>query len=293
MGLDIGQALREGASRTAGRNGLLVAAVFAGIALLTTVLFQSLLIAAAESALSTFQSASPQELGLAPAEYDDAITQFETAHEQVRSNAPFAVDLSAGIAAAGLLVLAIGAEAVSIAAVRVFATDEPGTATADLITDNALLATLNGFVGKIVVWGLILVGSLFLLVPGVVLAVLFFFLRQEIAIHDKNFVQGMADSWRVTKGHRVEVFLVGAVLVIVSRFEEVTSAAIGVVSTPAGTVAAAVVGGLLGAFGTAAATRAYVQIGVDEGGDATDDAEPDEEPKDPYDAALSADDLTR
>jgi len=256
-------------------------------------LFQSFLIAVSESALSAFQSASPQELGLGPAEYDEAITQFETARAQIRSNTPFAVDLSAGVAAAGVLVLAIGAEAVSIVAVRVFAADEPGTATTDLVTDGVLLATLNGFVGKIVVWGLVLVGSLFLLVPGIVLAVLFFFLRQEVAIHNKNFVQGMADSWRITKGHRVEVFLVGAILVIVSRLEEVTSAAVSIVSTPAGTVAAAVVGGLLGTFGTAVATRAYVQIGVDGGGDDAGDAEPNGEPKDPYDAALGADDLTR
>ena len=57
MGLDIGQALREGASRTAGRNGLILAAVFAGIALLTTVLIQTFSAAAADALLFTFQNA--------------------------------------------------------------------------------------------------------------------------------------------------------------------------------------------------------------------------------------------
>lgn len=290
MGIDIGQALREGASRTTGKNGLILAAVFAGIALLTTVLFQSLIVSATDSALAAFQSASPQELGLSAAEYDDAISEFETAREQAQSAAPFAVGISAGVAAGGLLLLALVGEAVSIAAVRVFATDEVGAATTDLVTDNVLLATLNGFVGGIVVWGLIIVGSAFLLLPGIALAVLFYFLRQEVAINDKNFVQGMADSWRITKGNRVEVFLIGAILVIVSRLEEAASAAVGLVSTPAGTVTAAVVGGVLAAFGAAVATRAYVQL--DDAGDAAESG-PDEEFEDPYDAALGPDDLSR
>jgi len=290
MGIDIGQALREGASRTTGKNGLILAAVFAGIALLTTVLFQSLIVSATDSALAAFQSASPQELGLSAAEYDDAISEFETAREQAQSAAPFAVGISAGVAAGGLLLLALVGEAVSIAAVRVFATDEVGAATTDLVTDNVLLATLNGFVGGIVVWGLIIVGSAFLLLPGIALAVLFYFLRQEVAINDKNFVQGMADSWRITKGNRVEVFLIGATLVVVSRLEEAASAVVGVVSTPGGTVVAAIVGGVLAVFGAAVATRAYVQL--DGAGDAVE-SDPDEEFEDPYDAALGPDDLSR
>lgn len=291
MGIDIGRALREGVSRTAAKNGLVLAAVFAGIALLTTVLFQSLLVAAVESALEVFQNASPEELGIPEAEYEDALAEFETALEEVRAAAPLALGVSAGIAAGGLLVTVILSEAASIVAVRVFATDETETVPGELVTDNILLATLNGFVGAIVVWGLILVGSLFLLLPGLVLAVLFFFLRQEIAINGKNFVQAMADSWRITKGHRIEVFLVGAVLVIVSRLEEATSTVVGLFSTPVGTVAAALVGGLLAAFGAAVATRAYVQIN-EESGDAPE-PEPDEEPEDPYDAALGPDDLSR
>ena len=290
MGIDIGQALREGASRTTGRNGLILAAVFAGIALLTTVLFQSLIVSAADSALTAFQSASPQELGLSPTEYDDAVSEFETAREQARTAAPLAVGIPAGVAAGGLLLSALVAEAVSIAAVRVFATDEAGTATTDLVTDNVLLATLNGFVGGTVVWGLILLGSALFLLPGIALAVLFYFLRQEIAINDKNFVQGMADSWRITKGNRIEVFLLGALLVIVSRLEEATSAVVGVVSTPGGTVVAAIVGGGLAAFGAAVATRAYVQLV--ETGDAVE-SDADDEFEDPYDAALGPDDLSR
>ena len=288
MGIDIGQAFREGASRTAGKNGLILAAAFTGIALLTIVLFQSLLVAGFESALSAFQSASPAELGLEQSEYDDTVAEFETALEEVRSTAPLALGVSAGLAACGLLFVVLASEAVSIIAVRVFAATDSDAVSSDVITENILLATLNGFVGAIVVWGLILLGSLFFLLPGIILAVLFYFLRQEIALKGKNFVQGMADSWRLTKGHRLEVFLIGAALVIVSRLEEASSAVLGIFSTTVGTVVAAIIGGLLAAFGAAVATRAYVQIDED-----TETEQVEQEEKDPYDAALGADDLSR
>ena len=290
MGIDIGQAFREGASRTAAKNGLVLAAVFAGIALLTIVLFQSLLVAGFESALSAFQSASPADLGLEQAEYDETVAEFETALQEVRSTAPLALGVSAGLAAGGLLFVVLASETVSIVAVRVFAAEDSNAVSSDVITENILLATLNGFVGAIVVWGLILLGSLFFLLPGIILAVLFYFLRQEIALKGKNFVQAMADSWRLTKGNRLEVFLVGAALVIISRLEEASSAAIGILSTTVGTVIAAIIGGLLAAFGAAVATRAYVQIDEDT---ETEAQVEQEEPEDPYDAALGPDDLSR
>jgi hypothetical protein len=289
MGIDIGQALREGASRTAAKNGLVLAVAFAGIALLTTVLLQSLTVALFDSMLSFLQGMSPQEMGVDPTEYEQMIAEFETALENVRSTSPFALGLSAGAAFAGILVLALVAEAASIVAVRVFAVEEAESVSRELVTENILLATLNGFVGGIVVWGLIIVGSLFFLLPGLVLAVLFYFLRQEIALKHKNFVQAMADSWRLTKGNRIEVFIIGAVLVIVSRLEEVSSAVVGAVSTPAGTIVAAIVGGLLTAFGAAVVTRAYVQID-----DSAEPSEPEQtDEPDPYDAALGPDDLPR
>ena len=286
MSLDIGHALRDGASRTAAKNGLILAAVFAGIALLTTVFVQSLALAVIDLMVEASQEVSPGEFeGLSQEEYEEAIAEAE----QLRDGLPLAIGMSAGLAAGGLLALALISEAVSITAVRVFSTDDAENVTSDLLTDNILLATLNGFVGKIIVWGLIILGLIFLVLPGIILAVLFFFLRQEIAIKNKNFVQAMADSWRLTKGNRIEVFLVGAVIVAVSQLEFVTSTALDIVSTTAGLVGASIVGGLLAAFGAAVATRAYVQIDDD----AVDDVVEEEEPEDPYDAALGPDDLTR
>jgi len=292
MGIDIGRALREGASRTAAKNGLILAAVFAGIALLTTVLVQSLTVAVSEAILQTFQNASPEELGLAQAEYEQLIAELERNLGNVEETSPLALPIPAAAAGAGALALAVVSEAVSIVAVRIFATD-PEAVSRDLVTDRIVRATLNGFVGGIVVWVLIGLGFALLVIPGIVLAVLFYFLRQEIAINDKNFVQAMADSWRITKGSRIEVFLIALVIVLVARLEGVSSIAVGTVSIPAATVVAAGIGGILTVFGAAATTRAYVQLDSGSAAEPTEPDDPEPPEDDPYDAALGPDDLTR
>lgn len=290
MSIDIGRALRDGASRTAAKNGLIVAAIFVGIALLFTVLMQSLVVGGIEWLLETFQSLSPQELGVEPTEYEQAIDELETARDDVRSTAVLALEIPIGLAIAGLIALGLLGESARIVAVRVFATEQTEAISRELVTDNIILATLNGIVGKIIVWVLIGIGLVLLVIPGIALAVLFFFLRQEIAINEKNFVQAMADSWRITRGHRLEVFVIGAALLVVSQLESVTASALELVSTTAGAVGAAIVGGLLTAFVLAVTTRAYVQI--DEG--AAQSPETDTGPEsDPYDAALGPDDLSR
>lgn len=290
MGLDIGQALREGASRTTARNGLILAAVFAGIALLSAILWNTVYLRVIEAFLEVLHATSPEEIGMSSQEYAQQLEAAENLESRLGESLTVGIPLWA--AAGGLLAIALVAEATLIVTVRIFANVGIESISQDLVTDNLLLATLNGFVGKILVWGLILLGTLLFVLPGIVLAVLFFFLRQEIAIKDKNFVQAMADSWRLTRGNRIEVFLVGSVLVIVSQLEVVTAALLDVVSTPAGLVSGALVGGVLTVFGAAVATRAYVQI--DEGvGDGAGEGEPDEPVEDPYDAALGPEDLTR
>ena len=117
MGIDIGQALREGASRTTAKNGLILAAVFAGIALLTTVLLQSLALAVLEFSVEAMQEVSPGELeGFTQDEYDEFISQAD----QFRETVPLSLGISVGAASGGLLAVALVAEAASILAVPVF-----------------------------------------------------------------------------------------------------------------------------------------------------------------------------
>jgi hypothetical protein len=287
MSLDIGAAFREGANRTVAKNGLLLALAFFLIGLAVAVLYQTLLIGGFESLLEAFRGLSPEQINISQEEYNRQINTMETQLEMARETSPLALDLPPGVAAAGLVVVALLSEAVSIVAVRVFATDETNAIPSDLATDNILLATLNGFIGKIVVWGLISVGLLFFVLPGIFLAVVFYFLRQEIALQDKNFVSAMADSWRLTKGNRIEVFAVALVVLVVSQLNAVLGPLSGVVPQIAVTLLTAVFGAALAVFGAAVVTRLYVQLR-----DVTAaEAEAAEAEQDPYDAALGPDDI--
>ncbi|MFQ3319919.1 MAG: Na+-translocating ferredoxin:NAD+ oxidoreductase RnfG subunit, partial [Natronomonas sp.] len=84
MSLDIGEAFSEGISRTVAKNGLLLAVVFAVVALLTTVLFQTFLAGLLEAILEFMQSASTSELGIPQSEYDQALEQLRNTAQQTR-----------------------------------------------------------------------------------------------------------------------------------------------------------------------------------------------------------------
>lgn len=306
MSLDIGAAFGEGLDRTAARNGLLLAAAFAVVAFLTAVLHQTLFIGLFEAFLETVQGTPPEEMGLSQEEYDRLIADFETQLETLRENSPLALPLSAGLTAAILLAIAFVAEIVSVVAVRVFATDRTGSFPDD-VGEGLPLATLNAFVGGIVVWGLVLIPillgviivsggvqsgqilvvplGLLLVIPGVFFGVVFYFLRQEVALHRKNFVQALADSYRFTKGHRIEVFLLAAIVVLVSQMYIVAGSLVGYVSPIAGEIVSSLFAGVLTAFGAAVVTRAYVQLEAEPAPDAGTGEE------DPYDAALGPDDI--
>ena len=282
MSLDIGEAFGEGLSRltTAGGPSLVVA--FVAVAVVSAVLTQTLLVEGFEALLETFQSSSPEQLGLTRAEYDRQLETLKTQLDVTRESSPLALEISPAVAAAGLLVVAILAEAVSIVAVRVFAAEEGETSPTGE-TDGLLSATLNGFVGGIVVWGLIIAGSVAFLLPGLFFAVAFYFLRQEIALEGRNFVEAMAESWQLTRGSRVDVFALGLLVVVVSQFEAVVSFALGRAAPLAGALVSPVVGGVLAAFGAAVVTRAYLQL--------RDPNDEEESTADPYDAALGPDDI--
>lgn len=283
MSLDIGEAFGEGLSRLSTGTGLSLAVVFAIVALLSAVLSQTLQVEGLEAFLEFLRGASPEQLDLTQAEYDRQVETLETQVETARETSPLALGIPLSAAAGGLLVLALVAEAVSVVAVRAFAAEEPEAVAREQLLDGLGLATLNGFVGGIVVWGLVLVGSVFLLLPGLFFAVAFYFFRQEVALEDANFVDALASSWRLTRGERLNVFALGLLVVVVSALNLAVSGGLGTVSALAATLVSAALGGLISAFGAAVVTRGYLQL--------KDEDEVEETTADPYDAALGPDDI--
>jgi hypothetical protein len=251
MSLDIGAAITEGVDRLLSRNGLVLVGAFLVVGVLSSVATQSLTVGLSEAALEFAQSPD------APPG-----TDVETLREQVeqtRAGSPLALDISAGLAFGLAFLIGILAETLRIVSIRLFYTPA-GERPADL-TSGLAFATVNGFLGGIVVAVLVVLGLVFLIVPGVFLALAFFFVKQEIAVEDSNFVDAMADSWALTRGERLNLLGLAIVLLVIGFVAFLPTIAASVAgSSTASLAVGAIVSPIVTVFGIAATTRAYAQL---------------------------------
>ena len=275
MSLDIGAAITEGIGRLRSRDGLVLVGAFLIVGVLSSVATQSLTVELSEALLQFAQSPD------APPE-----TDVEAFREQVRlarENSPLAVAISPAGAFGLAFLLGVVAETLRIVSVRVFYTPA-GDRPTDL-TRNLAFATVNGFLGGIVVSVLVSIGFVLLVLPGIFLALALFFVRQEIAVEDRNFVDAMAESWSLTKGNRLNLLGLVLVLVIVGLVAFVPTLIAGQLGQTATIAVGAVVSPLITVFGIAATTRAYAQL-------KEETAEPEPEPEEEeFVGALGPDDL--
>jgi hypothetical protein len=255
MSLDISDALSDGLSRTLERSGLLLVATFLALGVVNAVSGQT-----SSAALTRFFRTQLAELppdafaGPTGAGGPPALPGPE--------QTPLALPVPLPVALVLVLVVAFLAEAVRIVAVRTLVSDETDTIPESFVTRNIISATVNGFVGGIVVFILVGVGLLFFVVPGIFLALAFFFVRQEIAVEDRNFVDALSASWELTSGHRITLFALALILFLISVVVSVgVGAAVGLAGSPLlTTVVTTVVGAVTTVFGVAVASRAYVQL---------------------------------
>jgi hypothetical protein len=283
MSLDIGAAIRDGASRLTTRSGALLFVAFLVVGVLSAVATQSLNVALFESLVELAES-GPGSDAADPAQVDALREQLRGARE----GSPLAVGIPAGAAAALALLLGLVAEAVTLVAVRVFVADRTAELSGALVRRNLGWATLNGFLGGIVVAVVVAIGLVFLLLPGVFLYVSFLFLRQEIAVEDENFIDALVGSWRLSKGNRFELFGLAVIVVLVSLVAFVPGLVLAGFAPLVGTAVGLVVSPVVTLFGVAVVSRAYAQLKADA---AAPDEGADETEEDEYAGALGPDDI--
>lgn len=250
MSLDVGDALRDGANRTATVNGGLLMAAFAVLGVLGLILGHSL-------QLELYEWAARQN--------PEAVSEVPTR--------PLAVSIPVPVLVVGLLANLLLGETTRIVAVRTMATDADGLIPGRLVVRNLPLAVVNGVVASLVVGIVVAIGSIFFLLPGIFLALSFFFVRQEIALEDENFVEAMARSWDLSEGSRVDLAVLALVVFTVLIVVLVLSGVMAVAFSQSSVVPW--IGRVLfqvpvTVFGVGAATQAYVQL---KDGDCDDEAE--------------------
>jgi hypothetical protein len=174
------------------------------------------------------------------------------------------------VAIALALAVALAAEAARVVAVRTFVSEHTERIPEEFLRRHTVVATLNSAVGNVVVGILVAVGLLLFVAPGVFLAVAFFFVRQEVAVEDRNFADAMAESWSLVEGSRLEVLALGLVLLSVGLVASLPPLAISSVAPVAARVVGVVTGAVTTVFGMAVAARAYDQLRAERAADSDD-----------------------
>jgi len=183
MALKIGSSLTGGFSRVANRNGAVLTLAYVVLGLVWQVAFYS--------AFVTWLRGTNPEMTDVPLPTVDA---------------PLAV--SAVVALLALLLLQVAA----IVSIRTFVGGHTAEIPSEYFTRNIVLVLVNALIGSIAYGFLVFLGSLLLIVPGIIAYVAFLFMLFYIAVEDENFVAALRDSWTLTRGQWFPLF--GLLLII-------------------------------------------------------------------------------
>ncbi|WP_353633265.1 hypothetical protein ABSL23_00645 (plasmid) [Halobacterium sp. NMX12-1] len=237
MSLNIGSSLTDGVLRVANRNGLKLILGYAVLSLVWQLTFYSVFVASADTT-----GISPQELGLPTID------------------APFA------LLAVGAVVSLLALQYLSIVALRTFVGGHAETIPREYFTRNVGYVLVNSVLGSLAYGVLVTVGSLLLVVPGIIAYVAFLFTLVYVAVEDENFVAALTDSWTLTRGHWLRLFVlmavfsiaVGAVAGVVSV---VANVAVSAAADPSlGTLVSGLIALPLSLLGLGVIAEAYTQL---------------------------------
>lgn len=182
MALHIGAAITNGFGRALNRNGvlLMIAAAIVGI------LWQI-------AANSVFAAVLPSDVAgpIGPT------IQAPTA-------------LLSAVAIAIFLVLPY----ISIVAARTFVEGSRRRIPESFLTRRIPWVLANLVVGGIALTVLLVIGTILLVIPGIIVYVSMLFMTFFIAVEDENFVAGMVDSWHLTRGNWLRLCLLLLIVLI-------------------------------------------------------------------------------
>jgi hypothetical protein len=168
------------------------------------------------------------------------------------------------------LLVGVATVLVSIAALRVFVGEETEELPREAFTRNAPWAFLNFVVGGVVFAVAVVVGLVFLVIPGLFVLVSLIFWDVYVAVEDESFVEAFRRSWTLTDGNRLALFGLGVVYVVIGIVVDVVVGVPAVLLGPLGVFVSAVTNAAMTVFASAVLASAYVQLTREgeQGGDA-------------------------
>ncbi|MUV60042.1 hypothetical protein GJ634_04465 [Halobacterium sp. CBA1126] len=103
----------------------------------------------------------------------------------------------------------------TIIALRTFVGGHTTTIPREYYTRNVLFVLVNSILGSLAFGILVTVGSIFLIVPGIIAYVAFLFMIVYITVEDQNFITALQSSWTLTRGHWLSIFGLLVILFVV------------------------------------------------------------------------------
>lgn len=188
MTLRIGSSLSGGIGRVLTRNGLVLVVAALAVGLPWTVAFNSLFV---------------QWLGGMGLDADTAATGMPTVA------LPTAV-----LAALGVLLLLVFVW-LNVVAIRTFVSGRADGIPREFLTRRIGWVLVNSFVAGILVSLAVGIGTILLLVPGIIAYVALVFTPLFVAVDDENAVTALRKSWRLTRGNWIRLFVLLLVLFVV------------------------------------------------------------------------------
>jgi hypothetical protein len=236
MSIDIEAALRRGLARTVARNGLLLAGVLFVVSTINAI------------------------VGL-------GVARWVSNRGVLPAGVPFPGEVSGSLfaippAVGGLVSLLAGLATVvlTIGALRTFVSDETERLPGEHFTQNVVWPGVNFVVGAVVFAVIVGLGFVLFVVPGIFLLVALVFWTVYVAVEDRNFLEGMRESWALTRGHRVRLFLLGVAVAIVELVASAVFGIGGVAGSTVGVLVAQIGGALTTVFTLATLAAVYDQL---------------------------------
>lgn len=263
MSLSITRAVRRGAARFLSRAGLLLTAVYAALFAVYQLSFNGVL----ADLLPTVLPVEGSELAVA--------------------TYPAPTVVYVAVVAASLLAVT----ALTVVAVRTFVAGRTGTVPRAFYTRRMGRATANLLLGGLVYGILVLLGTVLLVIPGIVAYVGLIFYTMYVAVEDENLVAALRESWRLVRPDFLRVLvlvlaLVGGVAVLGGGIGAVAGAGVAAAGLGGWSgVVSGVVTAPLTLFLLAVLSAAFTQLREERGGGLGGGAQQNDGPID--DAALS------
>ncbi len=146
--------------------------------------------------------------------YSAIVAWAEQAHAPMEEMTLPSVDAPIALLAGGAILSLLALQYLTIVAIRTFVGGHTHSIPSEYYRRNIGIVLLNTILGGIVYGILVLIGSILLFVPGIIAYVAFTFVLIHIAVEDENFIAALRDSWTLTRGHWLRLFVVLAIAFI-------------------------------------------------------------------------------